>query len=55
MWCSARFNTRAATIFTVCKLSKKCNKLIGSYMYADGTNLFLTHKDIGYLFETVNL
>ena len=24
-------------------------------MYADDTNLFLTHKDISYLFETVNL
>ena len=24
-------------------------------MYADDTNLFLTHKDIRYLFETTNL
>ena len=24
-------------------------------MYADTTNLFLTHKDISYLFETANL
>ena len=24
-------------------------------MYTDDTNLFLTHKDIGYLFEMVNL
>ena len=24
-------------------------------MYADDTNLFLTHKDISYLFETANL
>ena len=24
-------------------------------MYADDTNLFLTYKDISYLFETVNL
>ena len=24
-------------------------------MYADNTNLFLTHKDISYLFETANL
>ena len=23
-------------------------------MYADATNLFLTHKDIGYPFETAN-
>ena len=24
-------------------------------MYADDTNLFLTHKDISYLFETANI
>ena len=24
-------------------------------MHADDTNLFLTHKDISYLFETANL
>ena len=29
--------------------------LLDPIMYADDTNLFLTHKDISYLFETVNL
>ena len=34
---------------------KNATNLLGSIMYADDTNLFLTHKDISYLFETTNL
>ena len=32
-----------------------CQILLDPIMYADNTNLFLTHKDISYLFETANL
>ena len=34
---------------------KKASNLLDPIMYADDTSLFLTHKDISYLFETVNL
>ena len=34
---------------------KNASNLLDSIMYADDTNLFLTHKDISYLFETANL
>ena len=34
---------------------KKTSDLLDPIMYADDTNLFLTHKDISYLFETANL
>ena len=34
---------------------KNVKHLLGPIMYADDTNLFLTHKDISYLFETANL
>ena len=29
--------------------------MLGLIMFADDTNLFLTHKDVSYLFETANL
>ena len=34
---------------------KNASNLLGLIMFADDTNLFLTHKDIIYLFETANL
>ena len=34
---------------------KYATNLLDPIMYADDTNLFLTHKDISYLFETANL
>ena len=34
---------------------KNATNLLNPIMYADDTNLFLTHKDISYLFETANL
>ena len=34
---------------------KNATNLLDPIMYADDTNLFLTHKDISYLFETANL
>ena len=34
---------------------KNATNLLGPIMYADDTNLFLTRKDISYLFEMVNL
>ena len=34
---------------------KHATNLLDPIMYADDTNLFLTHKDIRYLFETTNL
>ena len=34
---------------------KNTSNLLDPIMYADYTNLFLTHKDISYLFETANL
>ena len=34
---------------------KNASNLLDPIMYADDTNLFLTHKDISYLFETANL
>ena len=55
MWCSARFHTSPTTIFTVCKWPKKASNLLDPIMFADVNNLFLTHKDINYLFETANL
>ena len=49
MWCSARFNTRATNDL------KNASNLLDPIMYADDNNLFVTHKDISYLFETANL
>ena len=54
MWFSTRFNTRATTVFTVCNDLKNASNLFDAIMFADDTNLFLTHKDISYLFETAN-
>ena len=54
MWFSTRFNTRATTVFTVCNDLKNASNLLDAIMFADDTNLFLTHKDISYLFETAN-
>ena len=34
---------------------KNTSNLLDPIMYVDYTNLFLTHKDISYLFETANL
>ena len=34
---------------------KNATNLSDPAIYADDTNLFLTHKDISYLFETTNL
>ena len=34
---------------------KNATNLLDPIMYADDTNLFITHKDISYLFETANL
>ena len=34
---------------------KNASNLLDPIMYADDTNLFLTHKDISYLFEIANL
>ena len=34
---------------------KNASNLLDPIMYANDTNLFLTHKDISYLFETANL
>ena len=34
---------------------KNAINLLDAIMYADDTNLFLTHKDISYLSETANL
>ena len=34
---------------------KNATNLSDPTIYADDTNLFLTHKDISYLFETTNL
>ena len=34
---------------------KNASNLLDPIMFADDTNLFLTHKDISYLFETANL
>ena len=34
---------------------KNASNLLDPIMYADDTNLFLTHKDISYLFEMANL
>ena len=34
---------------------KNASNLLDPIIFADDTNLFLTHKDISYLFETVNL
>ena len=34
---------------------KNATNLLDPIMYADDTNLFLTHKDISYLFETADL
>ena len=55
MWGSARFNTRATTILLYVNDLKNASNLLDLIMYADDTNLFLTHKDISYLFETANL
>ena len=34
---------------------KNASDLLDPIMFADDTNLFLTHKDISYVFETANL
>ena len=34
---------------------KNASNLLDPIMFADDTKLFLTHKDINYLFETANL
>ena len=34
---------------------KDASNLLDPIMFADATNLFLTHRDISYLFETANL
>ena len=34
---------------------KYASNLLDPIMFADDTNLVLTHKDISYLFETANL
>ena len=34
---------------------KNATNLIDPIMFADDTNLFLSHKDISYLFEAANL
>ena len=34
---------------------KNASNVLDTIMFADDTNLFLTHKDISYLFETANL
>ena len=34
---------------------RNATNLLDPTMYADDTNLFLTRKDISYLFETANL
>ena len=34
---------------------KNASNLLDPIMFADDTNLFLTHKDISYLFQTANL
>ena len=34
---------------------RNATNLLDPTMYADDTNLFVTHKDISYLFETTNL
>ena len=49
MWC-----TRATTIFTVCKWLKNALYLLDPIMFADDINLYLTQKDISYLFEAAN-
>ena len=54
MWFSTRFNTRATTVFTVCNDLKNASNLLDAIMFADDTNLFLTHTDISYLFEMAN-
>ena len=55
MGCSARFNTITITIFLYVNGLKISSNLLDPIMFAHDTNLFLTHKDISYLFETANL
>ena len=54
MWCSTKLNTRTTTVFIVCKWMKNLSNLFDQIMIADHTNLFLTHKDISYIFEMAN-
>ena len=35
--------------------AKNARNLLDPIMYADDANIFLTHKDISYLFKTTNL
>ena len=54
MSCSAKLNTRVTAIFIINDL-KDALSLLDSITFVDDTKLFLTHKDISYLFETANL
>ena len=55
MWCSAGSILGPLLFLLYVNELKNASNLLDPIMYVDDTNLFLTHKDISYLFETANL